>query len=169
MLLRALLVIGVLASATAALAQGAAVTLGPPAADPDAPVEVTADALAVDRESGTAIFTGNVLVVQGAMRLTARKVEVFYTEATDESPETEGGVREVVATGDVVFVNGEDAAEGQRAVFLPREDKVLVTGDVLLTQGRSIISGDRLVFDLATGEGTVEGRVRTVIRPDPSK
>ena len=43
-------------------------------ADTKAPVEVTADALGVSQKDGQAVFTGNVVISQGAMRLGAEKV-----------------------------------------------------------------------------------------------
>ena len=42
---------------------------------------------------------------------------------------------------------------------------MVLIGDVLVTQGRTAIAGDRLSIDLTTGNGTVEGRVRTVLQP----
>jgi len=42
----------------------------------------------------------------------------------------------------------------------------LLIGNVLVTQGRTTIAGDRLNIDLITGNGTVEGRVRTILQPD---
>ncbi|MFT5062140.1 MAG: lipopolysaccharide export system protein LptA [Polaromonas sp.] len=152
------------AGADTANAQGAAISLGAPQADPDAPLEVTADGLSVDRETGNAVFTGNVRAVQGTMTLNAERVEVLYDEE-DAQGTDDDGIREIIATGNVILVNGPDVAESDRAVFRPREDRVVMTGNVLLTQGRTIVSGDRLVVNLATGQGNVEGRVKTVLRP----
>jgi lipopolysaccharide export system protein LptA len=147
-----------------ASAQGAAISLGAPQADRDAPLEVTADGLTVDRETGNATFTGNVRAIQGMMTLNADEVQVLYDEE-DASSADDDGIREIIATGNVILVNGPDVAESNRAVFRPREDSVVMTGNVLLTQGRTIVSGDRLVVNLATGQGNVEGRVKTVLRP----
>lgn len=142
-----------------ASAQGAAISLGAPAADPNGPVEVTADSLRVDRTSGNAVFSGSVRVSQGDLVLTAAEVTVIYSEDAD----AEDPISEVIATGDVVLINGEDAAEAQRAVVRPAEDRVYLTGGVLLTQGRTIIAGDSMVLNTLTGDGVVEGRVRTVL------
>lgn len=146
------------------LAQGAAISLGQPQTDPDAPLEVTADALTVERETGTAIFLGNVRAEQGGMTLNADEVRVFYEEASDTTDPEDEGIREIIAIGNVIMVNGPDIAEAERAVYRPRTDQVVMTGNVLLTQGRTIISGERMVVNLVTGQGTVEGRVRTLLR-----
>lgn len=143
-------------------AQGTQVQLGTGLSDPDAPVEITADELQVNRETGIATFTGNVLVVQSGLRMTADVIEVTYVEdpADGVSP-----IKQVVATGNVLLVNGDEAAEGDKAVFTPDEDRVIVTGNVLLTQGQTALSGGRLVVDLETGSGVMEGRVKTVFTP----
>ena len=61
---------GVLAIvATGAFAQGAQVNFGGLENDPDAPIEVTSNELQVNQDEGWAIFTGEVIVGQGAMRL----------------------------------------------------------------------------------------------------
>lgn len=151
-----------LALPLAALAQGTQVRVGTGLTDPDAPVEITADELTVDRETGHAVFTGNVLVTQSDLRMSAERIEVTYVEnpTGDQSP-----IKQVIATGKVILVNGPEAAEGDRAVFTPDEDRVVVTGNVLLTQGPTALSGGRLVMDLATGAGRMEGRVKTVFTP----
>ena len=55
----------------AALAQDAAISFGGLKQDTSLPVEVKADSLAVNQADGSATFTGNVLVGQGEMRLSA--------------------------------------------------------------------------------------------------
>ena len=54
-----------------AFAQAANIALGTGAFDTSLPVEVTADQLSVDQSNGRAVFDGNVLVVQGEVRLSA--------------------------------------------------------------------------------------------------
>jgi lipopolysaccharide export system protein LptA len=158
-------VLGALLAAQLATAQTAAVSLGEPATDPDAPIEVTSEALSVDRETGNAIFTGNVFVIQGDMTLNADRVEVLYSEDADDDE----ALREVIASGSVVLVNGEDTAESDFGTFYPPEDRVVMTGNVLLTQGRSIISGDIFNWNMLTGQGTMEGRVRSILQQRASE
>ena len=64
------------AGATASLAQGANISLGTPTFDVGQPVEVSADSLSVDQGSGEAVFDGNVLVVQGDVRMSAGRIRV---------------------------------------------------------------------------------------------
>ncbi len=156
--LTAALVLSVLSPA-AALAQGAEVAFGGIRADTSLPVEVTADQLAVNQTDGTATFSGNVLVAQGEMRLSAAEVRVQYGSA-DRSR-----IERLHATGGVTLVSGTDAAEAEEAVYTIESGAVEMTGNVLLTQGASTISGQTLVVDLKTGTGQMAGRVKTVLQP----
>ncbi len=131
--------------------------------EPDAPVTITADRLDLSRSEGTALFTGEVLAVQGQMRLTARELLVIYVTLPDGTLGEE--IDRIEAEGEVLLVTPEEAAEGDFAVYTPARNEVLMTGDVLLTQGGNTVAGDRLVVDLETGVGEVQGRVRTVIEP----
>lgn len=127
--------------------------------DGSQPVEITADTLSVDRDAGNAVFSGNVLIVQGDLRMAAGEVTVIYSD-NDGSSE----VDQVIATGGVLVTRGDDAAEGQEAEYSVADASLTLTGNVLVTQGPTAIAGDRLVVDMETGSGTVAGRVRTVLQ-----
>jgi lipopolysaccharide export system protein LptA len=140
-------------------AQGLA--FGPFRQDPDEPVEVTSERLEVDRNGGIATFIGDVIVVQGEMRMTAPRVRVEYTTGD------EGRIQLIHATGGVTMLNNEETAEGDEAVYTVATGTVVMTGDVIVTQGPNVVAGQELYVDLETGTGTMEGRVRTIFREDP--
>lgn len=156
-MLRTLLTVLLLTAAGPALAQG--VAFGGMRADIAAPVEVSADNLTVDQADGSALFTGNVVIGQGEMRLSADEVTVEYAAEGQER------IRSLTAVGNVTLVSGEDAAEAGQAVYDVDAGSVVLTGDVLLTQGRNVLSGDRVTVDLASGSAQVQGRVRSVLQP----
>jgi lipopolysaccharide export system protein LptA len=145
-------------SAPFAQTNGATVAFGSMKGDPTLPVEVTADQLQVNQADGTAVFTGNVIVIQGEMRLTAPLVKVNY--AKDQKT-----IERLDASGGVTLVNGGEAAESKEAVYTIDTGEVVMTGDVLLTQGTSALSGNLLTVDLNTGQGVMQGRVQTVFVP----
>jgi lipopolysaccharide export system protein LptA len=128
--------------------------------DADQPVEVTADSLAIDQTSGRAVFEGNVIIVQGDLRMAAERVEVIYADG-----DAGRDVEQVVATGGVLITRGEDAAEGSEARYDIDGATLTMSGDVLVTQGATAVAGDRMTVDMTTGNGTVAGRVRTVLEP----
>lgn len=146
------------AMAGMAAAQGAQVGFGSATHDTSAPVEVTASNLDVDQSSGTAVFTGDVLIAQGQMRLSAPRVLVVYLE--DRT-----GIKRLEATGGVTLVSGEDAAEGANAEYDVQTGLIEMSGDVLLVQGVNVLSGDRMFVDTAAGTARMTGRVKTVLQP----
>ena len=156
MTLRPLLIALALAAPLPALSQ---TTFGGMQADTSAPVEVAADNLDVNQADGSALFTGNVVIGQGEMRLSADRVAVQY------APGDQQRIDSLTATGNVTLVSGEDAAEAAEAVYDVAAGAVLLTGDVLLSQGGNVLAGDRMTVDLATGAAQVQGRVRSVLQP----
>lgn len=141
----------------APLAAQTNINLGGISADPDAPVEIAADNLTVDQDTGTAVFSGNVKIGQGALRLAASEVEVVYGNET-------GQIARLMARGTVTFVTATEAAEAQTADYDIAGGTLTLSGNVLLTQGASAISAETMTVNLATGNAQLSGRVRTVFQ-----
>lgn len=128
--------------------------------DADQPVEVTADSLTIDQSNGRAVFEGNVIIVQGDLRMAAGRVEVVYSDGGQGT-----SVEEVIASGGVLVTRGTDAAEGDQARYEIAAALLTMTGDVMVTQGATAIAGDSMIVNMTTGNGTLDGRVRTVLDP----
>jgi len=142
--------------------QGTKVAFGAIKADPTLPVEVTADSLDVNQADGSAEFIGNVLVGQGVMRLSAKRVLVIYNQ--DAS-----AIERMEATGDVVLVNGPDAAEADRADYSINTGVIVMTGNVFLTQGPNALTSDKMTVNLTTGTANMVGRVKTILQTGQDK
>ncbi|MBK4218031.1 lipopolysaccharide transport periplasmic protein LptA [Paracoccus caeni] len=155
-MLRPLLTALILAAAPAGAQQ---VAFGGMSADASAPVEVAADNLAVNQADGSAVFTGNVVIGQGQMRLAADSVTVEYADSGQSR------IRSLHAKGKVTLVSGEDAAEAAEAIYEVESGNVTLTGDVVLTQGQNVLTGNRMTVSLTDGTAQVEGRVRTILQP----
>ena len=139
------------------------VAFGGMKADTSAPVEVSADQLSVNQTTGKAEFSGNVLIGQGQMKLSADKVVVQYVQGDTQK------IDNLDATGNVTLVNGPDAAEAQQAIYEVASGNITLIGDVLLTQGQNVMSGERMVVNLSDGTAQVNGRVRSVLQPAVQK
>jgi lipopolysaccharide export system protein LptA len=139
------------------LAQGTQVAFGSLRQDTSLPVEVSADTLAVSQKDGTATFTGNVVIGQGEMRLSAGRVLVVYAK--------EGGrISRLDATGGVTLVSGADAAEAQSADYDIDGGTIVMRGNVLLTQGQSALTAETMTVNLKDGTAQMSGRVKTVLQ-----
>jgi len=139
------------------LAQGTSVAFGTIRQDTNLPVEATADNLSVDQETGTAVFSGNVMIAQGDMRLSAPRVLIVYLAE-------QKGIERLEATGGVTLVSGPDAAEAERADYAITEGTIVMTGNVLLDQGPNALSADKMTVQLSDGTAQMSGRVKTIIQ-----
>lgn len=144
----------------AAAAQTAEIAFGGLTADPTLPVEVTSDSLTLNQTDGSAVFSGNVIVAQGEMKLSAAEVRVEYGAGGDQRR-----IERLHATGGVLLVNGDAAAEAAAAEYDIAASTIELSGDVLLTQGGNTMSGQKLTVNLAEGTGRMDGRVRTILQP----
>jgi lipopolysaccharide export system protein LptA len=123
------------------------------------PVEVTANQLVISREQTQAVFSGDVLVVQGGLRMSADLLTVEYAEADRTRIET------LIAEGHVLMSTPAEAAQASRAVYALSTRSLEMTGEVLLTQGGNVMSGQKLTVDLTAGTGRMDGRVKTILQP----
>lgn len=130
--------------------------------DSNAPIEVLSDSLEIDEATGNAIFLGNVMAVQGDLRISAAEIRVVYGTAPNADSQRE--IDQVQAMGGVLITRGFEAAEGDQATYFVARNEMEMLGNVLVTQQGGAIAGERMVLDIATGQGTVQGRVRTTLQ-----
>ncbi|WP_227427375.1 LptA/OstA family protein [Roseibaca sp. Y0-43] len=153
-------VMACIAGAAPALAQGTSLSFAGLNAVRGQPVEVRSDSLQVDNSTGETVFSGNAVLGQGDMRLAAQTIKVVY------APGDNARIRRLEASGGVTLVTAQEAAEAASAVYDIDAGTVRMSGSVILTQGPNVLSGDRLTVNLRSGQGSLEGRVRTIIQTD---
>jgi lipopolysaccharide export system protein LptA len=132
-----------------ALGQGGASALK--GHDTDAPVDVAADRIEVQDRADRAIFTGNVEVQQGRLRLNTARLTVAYAD--------NGGIEieRLEASGGVVLRSPSETARSRFAIYDLNRRLVTMIGGVTLTRGESNVQGGRLVLDLDTGRAVMDG------------
>ncbi len=124
-----------------AASQGTNVAFAGLKTDITQPVQVDADQLSVNQKSGTATFSGNVVVAQGDMKLQAGAVVVVYSADNQ-------AIQSLHADGGVTLAAGTDAATAESADYSPDTGDLVLTGHVVLTQGQAAISGEKLTLSL---------------------
>ncbi len=145
-----------------AFAQSTSVTFDGLKADASLPIELTSDTLAINQADGSAVFTGNAIVKQGVLKLSATTLRAEYSEANKT-------IETITATGNVLLVNETDAVQADTAVYTVGSSQVVLTGNVLMTQGAAAIAAQKMVIDLKSGTGQMEGRVTTTFVPGKKK
>lgn len=158
LMLSAMLVLG-----SPVQAQDVQITLGQSLRLDGRAIEVTADALEVDQTTGASVFTGNVLAIQGEMRIEAQNLRLEYSRNEQTGARRIDALR---AAGGVVMVTAAEAIEARQAFYSLSSQTLEMTGDVVLVQGPNMLSGESFVVDLRSGNGRMIGRVRTIIQLD---
>ncbi|WP_438990191.1 LptA/OstA family protein [Lentibacter sp.] len=150
--------VGVLCAALAGpvAAQGTNIAFGNLKQDTGAPVEISADSMDINQNTGSAVLVGNVLIGQGEMRISASSVSIQYN--SDRSQ-----IAQLKASGSVTLVSGEDAAEAAQAEYNVESGMILLSGNVLLVQGQTAITADKMRVDTNSGTAKMEGHVKTVL------
>jgi len=119
--------------------------------DSNRPVDYVADRIELQDRQKRVILSGNVVISQGDLRLTAARTTVAY--------DNDGGVkiRRIDATGGVTATRGTENARGDVAVYDFNRRIITMVGNVALRRGSDTLNGQRLVIDLASGLSSVDG------------
>lgn len=142
------------------------------------PIAIDSDRLDVYDKEGRAVFTGNVVAVQGETTMKCTVMSVLYenNRAGGEKTASAGGVvggglgesaiRKIDCSGPVTITTKTQTATGDRAEFDRVVNKVFLIGNAALSDGPNVTRGERVAYDLGTGVANVEGgRVRALIVP----
>lgn len=155
------------------------------------PISIDADRLDVFDKEGRAVFTGNVVAVQGETNMRCTEMEVFYESkrgekgggkpgqtaaaGTSDAQPAGGGlaqdsnIKKILCKGPVTIKTAKQTATGDRAEFDRVANKVYLTGNATLADGPNVTRGQRVVYNLTTQVANVEGgRVRALIVPGSS-
>jgi lipopolysaccharide export system protein LptA len=141
-----------------AFAQDEGAKFGTLEEDSDKEIHATSDTMEVQEELGYAILEGNVVVIQGGSKLTAKKVRAEYTEDRSE-------IQTIIATGDVVLLSGGDIAKGDEAVYEIDKNTITLIGNAYVKQGKDTMNSERVLLNTLTGSSVMTGRVTTVLTP----
>lgn len=133
-----------------------------PALKQDQPIEISSDKLDVFQDKQQAVFSGNVIAVQGTTKMRATKMTVFYREGGgDAKPQAAGapqGIYRIEAQGSVVFTTPTETALGDRGVYNVDADTIDLYGKtVTLTRGSNVLKGTKLNYHMGTGRSVLTG------------
>jgi lipopolysaccharide export system protein LptA len=119
--------------------------------DANAPINVSADKFLADSNAKTGTWSGNVLVVQGDMRMRANSVRLNVV-GKDNKPD------KILANGNVVVDSpNSGTVTGDNGVYDVVARTVTMTGKVVLTRQKDVMRGSQLTVNLETGVATLGG------------
>jgi len=115
------------------------------------PVSYAADRIELQDRQNRVVLSGDVVITQGDLRLTAGRTTVAYTD--------DGALRiqRIDATGGVTVSRGNERAQGSAGVYDFNRRVIILAGGVALRRGSDTLNGGRLTIDLNSGLSTVDG------------
>jgi lipopolysaccharide export system protein LptA len=130
------------------------------------PISIDADKLVYYDKEHKAIYSGNVVVIQGDTKMTCSAMTVLLDRAPTQGsaepangqsgPAADSGVKHLDATGPVTVVSKTQVATGDTGSYDKAQDKVWLIGHVTLSDGQNVTKGDKLTYDLKNGLATVD-------------
>jgi lipopolysaccharide export system protein LptA len=156
-----------------------------PGANSKEPVSIEADKLVYFDKEQRAVYSGNVVVIQGDTKMTCSMMTIFMEKGPapgdaptpaavkidaskpdpakpdpakpDAAPGASSShVRHLDATGPVTVISKTQVATGDHASYDKAQNKVWLIGNVTLSDGGNVTKGDKLTYDLTTGQATVD-------------
>ncbi|MFO1435832.1 MAG: lipopolysaccharide transport periplasmic protein LptA [Gammaproteobacteria bacterium] len=155
-------------------------------ADKDQPIEIESDYAELRKTERQTIYSGNVIVTQGSIRMWGDKLTVYY----DEDDQLKDAILEGKPAHFKQSPEGrrEDfEGEALRMEYHAQDERLHLITQAKLTQGKSVFTGPLIVYDtknsILTGQGrtkttaeqgkegekTTSGRVRMIIPPKEKK
>ena len=159
----------------AALVLGLAVSATDFAADRDQPIRIQANSATLDDRSNTAVYTGDVIITQGSMRLTGNRVTL--------NTDADGAVSKIVSQGSPATYKQAPAdgspvdARSQTIEYLADEERVVLIERAFLEQQGNTFQGEYISYDIdrqvvdagraasSGGTGGQQDRIEILIQP----
>ena len=119
--------------------------------DSNQPVNYAADRIELQDRQNRVVLSGDVVITQGDLRLTAGRTTVSYTDAGSLR------IQRIDATGGVTVNRGGETARGNAGVYDFNRRVIILAGGVALRRGGDTLNGGRLTIDLNSGLSSVDG------------
>lgn len=128
--------------------------------DRDKPATIEADEVEFDFRTGTRTYKGDVLVVQGTLRITGDKMVVEYDQDSEQ-------IEKATSWGDpATFKQRPDGKEhdvhgkGKTIIMNQLENTLTLIEDASMTQAGNTAKGREIVYDMSVDKMTVKGMQR---------
>ncbi|CAK05911.1 LptA/OstA family protein [Rhizobium johnstonii] len=176
-------------TASGAGAQQATATMPGMKLSNDQPIQIESDKLEIRDQEHTALFTGNVKVVQGTTTMQSGKMTVYYKDKAakpaadgaqpaaqpDQSASLASGsadIDKILVTDKVFLSSGTQTATADDGNFDMASQTFILTADegnkVILSDGPNVFTGCKLTVHMQTGQAELEscgGRVQIQLDP----
>ncbi|MDP5209491.1 lipopolysaccharide transport periplasmic protein LptA [Microbulbifer sp. 2205BS26-8] len=133
-------------------------------------VNIRSDAMNAALSSNLVVYSNNVVITQGSLKIRADRVEVYFT--------TDKEVRRVIAEGkpahfEQKILAGENPvkARARRIEYSVSSEELLLTGEALVDRDGNTLAAEKINYDLTTEQlsargQTGKGRVEMIWKPE---
>ena len=127
-----------------------------PGASSHEPINIAADKLDYFDKDKKAVYTGNVVAVQGDTRLNATVLTILFENkpagsGAKSAPAPAAGpgggnsqMRRMEGKGPITIVSKDQVGTGDALVYDKPQNKFYLNGNVALSQGENVTRGDQL-------------------------
>jgi lipopolysaccharide export system protein LptA len=123
--------------------------------DSEQPIHIKADAAEMDQKQGTALYSGNVRLDRGTMKVNADTMTIKLNDndqltqltATGAANGPQAHFQQKVETG-----KAEVIADADVIIYFADEDKIELRGNAHLTQEDNELNGQLIIYDVKAGK-----------------
>lgn len=133
-------------------------------ADRDKPINIQADTVTLDMAKGTRQFIGNVLIVQGTLRVQAERIDVTTNNV--------GDMKAVGMGKPVQFRQKQDNVDeyvegyGDRMEYDSAKNQLQLLGNARVKRGLDEVKGASIFYDSVTQQYSVKGGASANTTPE---
>jgi len=132
------------------------------------PINIEADKATLNEKLGKSVYTGNVVLTQGGIRVSAEMITVLSQA---------GKLSRITATGNPVTyqqhsLKNDITAEARQLNYFANEERIVLLDNAKLSQGRNSFSGNQIEYhtrtEVVTAAVSEQGsqRVQVTIHPE---
>jgi lipopolysaccharide export system protein LptA len=132
------------------------------------PIAIDANSLEVLQNENKAIFSGNVVAVQGDMTLKSDKMVVYYRQnggagktkkaaAANAPAGAPNNISKIDVIGNVFISSPQETAQGDSGLYDVDKKLITLTGNVVLTKDKNVLKGNSAEYNVATGKSLMMG------------
>jgi lipopolysaccharide export system protein LptA len=140
------------------------------------PIKIDSNKLEVFDKENRAVYSGDVVVVQGQTTVRSPSMTVHYTSSKTNGQATpaassasQNSIRKIDFDGPVSILSGTQSATAQFMTYDALAETVTLTTNVVIADCDNVQRGERAVYDVKTGRATVDagakGRVQGIFTP----
>jgi len=136
--------------------------------DKDQPIQVEADKAQLDDKNNVSVYTGNVVLTQGSIRMTGDKMTVYNTENHElDTLIMEGNPATYRQLPDNSKVY--DEAQAKTIKYFELKNQVLLIDDAVVRQEDFFMRGDRIEYDTKLNRAKAESKPAAASGPEAKK